>query len=308
MNLSNFKNYFVFRINYFFRLFNHDIDKIVIYIIFWGIIFFYNFQNEWLYLLYYLIPPLYYHTKREDIQFIDKISNNNSYFFIVCEYLLFSLFTFLLLFNKIDQKLIHIIGFLICFLLPSLKIRNIQWTKKLNLTFIPIDAYEWKAFMRQKPINFLFTYFLLVLSCYHPFTLGIMSFLFCGTINSIYAITEPKEIYCMYFENETIDDKIVSSLKFNIKITLPIFIISILININLAHIVFFIYCFLLMFHVEIVLRKYANYVLDYNKNKTINSMKIIEIIISIILVIPWLVNYYQLKKECASKINKYARS
>jgi len=308
MNLINFKNYFVFKIKFFFRLLNNDLDKVIIYIVFWLLIYFYVFQYNWFYLIYYLIPPLYYHTNRKDISFINKISNNKSYFFIASEYLIFNIFTFFIIYSKTDQKTIHIIGLLVSLLIPAIKIKNVQWTKKLTLKFIPIDAYEWKAFIRQKPINFLLTYGLLVISSYHPFSLGIMTFMFCGTINSIYSITEPKEVYCLYFTNHIIEDKVFNSLKFLLKITLPIFILCITINVSLLYIILLIYCFLFMFHTEIILRKYANYFLDYAKNKPIDSIKIIEIIFSIILVIPWVLNYRQLKKESTLKIYDNVRA
>ena len=302
MNFNNFKHYFVFKAKYFLRLLNNDLDKVIIYIVFWLFIYFYDFQNNWFYLIYYLIPPLYYHINRKDISFINKISNNKSYFFIVSEYSLFNVFTLFIIYSKTDQKIIHIIGLLVSLLIPIIKIKNVQWTKKLTLKFIPIDAYEWKAFIRQKPISFLLTYVLLVLSSYHPFSLGIMTFMFCGTINSVYSTTEPKEVYCLYFTNHSIDDKVFNSLEFLLKITLPIFILCIILNVSLLYIILLIYCFLFMFHTEIILRKYANYFLNYTKNKPTDSMKIIEIIFSIILVIPWVLNYKQLKKESTLKI------
>lgn len=308
MNLNNFKNYFVFRAKYFLRLLNNDLDKVIIYIVFWLLIYFYDFQYEWFYLIYYLIPPLYYHTNRKDISFINKISNNKSYFFIASEYLLFNVFTLFIIYSKTDQKLIQIIGLLISLFIPIIKIKNVQWTKKLTLKFIPIDAYEWKAFIRQKPISFLFTYVLFVISSYHPFSLGIMTFMFCGTINSVYSTTEPKEVYCLYFTNRNIDNKVFNSLKFLLKITLPIFILCSIVNASLLYIILLVYCFLFMFHTEIILRKYANYFLDFTKNKPTDSMKIIEIIFSIILVIPWVLNYRQLKKESTLKINNNVRS
>lgn len=308
MILNDLKKYFVFRVKHLFRLLNDNLDKVIIYIVFWLLIYFYHFQYKWFYLIYYLIPPLYYHINRKDISFINKISSNKSYFFIASEYLLFNLFTLFIIYSKTNQKFIHITGILVSLFIPIIKIKNVQWTKKLKLKFIPIDAYEWKAFIRQKPINFLLTYMLLVISSYHPFSLGIMTFMFCGTINSVYSTSEPKEVYCLYFTNHSIDDKVFNSLKFLLKISLPIFILCATINASLIHVILLIYCFLFMFHTEIILRKYANYFLDYRKNRPIDSMKIIEIIFSIILVIPWVLNYRQLKKESTLKIYDNVRN
>jgi len=307
MSLNKIKSYFLFRLIHIIRLINNDIDKLFIYVVFWGIIYFYNFNNDWLNLISYILPPLYYHINRSDIYFLKKTFGRKHFFILIIEYLFLSLITYSLISEASKNSIVPYINFLLCFIYPLITPKKIEWTKRIPLDFIPKEAYEWKTYIRNKPITFIGTYVLLLVSSYHPFTLGVMTFMFCGNINAIYSTIEPKEIYCMYFSYNTIESKLSKSISFIIKMILPAFTICFLINHTLFYITVIILSYIIMFSINAILTKYANYRLIYKENRPPNIMQIVEIMISIILIFPWIVNYYQLKKNVLENVNRYVR-
>lgn len=305
MILSKLKNYYHFRIKQLFRIANNNLESFFIYIIFGLIIYFYDLKTDWLFLIYYIIPPLYFHSNRKDILFIKQIFTNKQYLILLSEYLIVYLVIFVLTFNKNINILIPFFGLIFCFIYPLIYINKTEWTKKINLSYLPIETFEWKSYIRNKPLFFIIFFALLVFSSYHPFTLGIMIFMLCDIINSVYSIIEPKEIYCSYFKEKNIKDKLNKSLLIINLMTLIPFIICLLLNLNLFHIIILFFLILNMFSISTILNKYANYNIDYTKINTQNMGQIIEIFISIILILPWIFNYFKLKNKSQYKISLY---
>lgn len=302
MNWNKITLFFSFKLRQVFRLINYDTDRVLAFFVLWGIAFFYDLKSDWYFLVYLIIPSLYYQIKRKDINFLSKVFYDESYIIMLTESSFLFLITSLIICTKVNNFLVFITGFLFCLLLPLIKIKNIDWTKKINLSFIPKDAFEWTSYIRAKPISFFSTYLALAISSYNPFTLAIMTFLFCGNINNIYSKPDTIEIYRLYFYNKTIENKLISSITFVIKFTIPIFIFSVLINFYLSHIILLIFCFMIMFLSNRILLKYSDYNLNYVRNKPPNIFKITELLLSIILVLPWWYTFSTLKNKITQEI------
>ncbi len=308
LSLNKFKNYFGFRVRYIFRQINYDFDSILVYAIIWTTIALTNFQSPWIHLTLSIIPSIYFHLNRGDLSFLRKVFYKNIYFLILCEYFILCSISQIIILFKFEFCSIYLINITVCILLPLINIKKFKLTNSIDLKWISMDVYEWKSYMRRKPLNFTITYSLFILSAIHPFTFGIMTFLFCGLINSIYSYKESKEIYSMYFQENSLENKIQNSLSFFFKITVPPLLISVFINPLLISIALCIYCILIMFFIKIILYKYAHYSCDYNKIKPIGTTGIIEIFCSILLVLPWIHNYFKMKEIGTSKINEYVKN
>jgi hypothetical protein len=306
MNLNKLYNYYIFRVKQFFRIINNDSSSVLIYFIFALIIYFSKIDDSRLFLIYYLIPSIYFLINRKDITFVKQTFTKKHYFVLFIEYLLLYFIVLILIFNKADNLIVHLLGFLFCTIYPLASNKKNEWTKNINLSYLPNAAFEWKTYIRSKPIFFI-TYFLIMLiSSYHPFALGITIFLFCDIINSTYSIVEPKEIYRAYFIKNSINNKIFSSLLVINLITIIPFMSSLLINIDLYFIVLFLFLLLNMFSISTILYKYSNYDLNYSKIKTQNIAEILTVFILIFLILPWIINSNNLRKKVEYKISKYA--
>ena len=139
-------NYFNFRINQFFRLFNQESDFGTINAIGFLSIIFLNL-NQFSFL--FVFPIFLIHFRRKDINFLKKIFPNFWKLLILVEY---SLIYLLFILSNIHYKIsinsffIYSIIILIIFIPPYPKSEYsfIKWN------FIPNTIFEWKSFLREK--------------------------------------------------------------------------------------------------------------------------------------------------------------
>jgi len=302
--LNKIKNYYYFRFKQFLRIANSDFGSFFSYLIFGLVIFYYDFKYDWLFLIYYIFPALYFINKRKDIPFIKNLFINLNYFILLLE----NLFLYIVIFFLINSKTsfwVDVTGLILCFSYPVINLKKYIWTKNINLSYLPLETFEWKSFFRKNPLYLIVFFLLLLLSSYHPFTLSIMIFLFCDIINSVYSVIEPKEIYSSYFTNNTLNEKLNKSLLIINAIILIPSIFCFLLNVKLYFIIIICISVLNMFTISIILHKYSNYNIDTSKIRNHNMGQIIALFISIFLIFPWLFDYFQLKKNAQLKINKY---
>lgn len=299
--------YIRFRIKQLTRVVNQDVDKFFFFLVFAGVVLFYNLPEELYGVAYFVVPSLMYQLERKDIAFLRKVFGRRAYALMWVESCLIYLVVALLMLCKINSPNVFIIGFLLCFIYPLISVEKFEWTKSINLSFVPEDAFEWKTYIRQKPFHFIMAFIGFVIALFHPALLGVMSFLFCGNINAVYETTEPREVYKAYFGRKTIDEKLYHTTLFVVKMVLPFFVISTLLHPSLFYIIIIIFFFLVLFLVNIILLKYAEYEQSYKRLKTINMAQVLKIVFSIFLIFPWVYNCISLRKKIIKEIRLNVR-
>lgn len=293
-------NYFNFRINQFFRLFNHESDFGAIYSIGFLCIIFLNLNA---YPFVFVLTILLIHLRRKDIDFVKKVFPDYWFVPVLTEYtLLFLLF----IVSNIHYK-ISIHSLYIYFIVISTVFIPVYSNAEYSLikwNFIPNITFEWKSFLREKTL-IAFIYFIgLLFSAYHPFTLILMGIFYLDFISNIYKTNENKELLESFFKKHDFSEK----LKFNIIVfnltLLPTIIIYLIMN--YSEFVYLLYYILAMnlYLLLIISRKYSIYSHRIKENGY-NSGIFMKYLISSFFVIPFFFFFKENYNNAIKRINLF---
>lgn len=293
-------NYFNFRINQFFRLFNYESDFGAVNSIGFLSIVFLNLNQ---FPILFVLPILLVHFRRKDIAFLKKIVPDFWRILILTEYsLLYLLFILSNIHYKIsiDSFYIYSIIVLIIFIppYPESEYSFIKWN------FIPNSVFEWKSFLREKTSIFIIYFIGLLFSAYHPFTLILMGIFYLDFASNIYKTNENKELLESFFKKHDFPEK----LKFNLLIfnltLLPTYIIYI--TINYLEIEYLVYYALSMnlYLLLIISRKYSVYSHKIKENGY-NSGIFMKYLISSFFIFPFFFFFKENYNTANKRINLF---
>lgn len=291
-------NYFNFRINQFFRLFNQESDFGTINAIGFLSIIFLNL-NQFSFL--FVFPIFLIHFRRKDINFLKKIFPNFWKLLILVEY---SLIYLLFILSNIHYKIsinsffIYSIIILIIFIPPYPKsvYSFIKWN------FIPNTIFEWKSFLREKTLIFIIYFIGLLFSAYHPFTLILMGIFYLDFISNIYKTNENKELLESFFRKHNFSEKLKNNiLIFNLTL-LPTCVIYIIINyLEIEYLIYYVIS-MNLYILLIISRKYSIYSHKIKENGY-NSGIFMKYLISSFFIIPFFFFFKENYNNAIKKIN-----
>ena len=145
--MSKIKHLFIFKLNLILRLVKYNFDALFLYLILGLITYFVNFKNEFYYVLFIIIPGLYYSYSRKDEKFLKKLFN-----VIYCQ-VIFSLEllfisivpTIILFFKGVDFKII-LLGVVFNIICSFIKIKGKKYDS--NQSYECNHHHKWNKLFR----------------------------------------------------------------------------------------------------------------------------------------------------------------